>query len=96
MHSDTIIRIWRDGAARNLLWPLNQASRRLSSSPDLDARSFRGLGAKRDLLPQISFPIAPYEKSVRGVGELAELAGDEVRGLLADVDGVVADPLEAA
>ena len=33
---------------------------------------------------------------VRRVGELAELAGDEVRGLLADVDGVVADPLEAA
>ncbi len=32
----------------------------------------------------------------RGVGELAELAGDEVRGLLADVDGVVADPLETA
>ena len=33
---------------------------------------------------------------VRGVGELAELAGDEVCGLLADVDGVVTDPLEAA
>ena len=32
----------------------------------------------------------------RGVRELAELAGDEIRGLLADVDGVVADPLEAA
>ena len=31
-----------------------------------------------------------------GVRELAELAGDEVRRLLADVDGVVADPLEAA
>ncbi len=30
------------------------------------------------------------------VGELAELAGDEIGGLLADVDGVVADPLEAA
>ena len=34
--------------------------------------------------------------SPRRVGELAELAGDEVRGLLADVDRVVADPLEAA
>ena len=33
---------------------------------------------------------------VRGVGELAELAGDEVCGLLTDVDGVVSDPLEAA
>jgi RimK family alpha-L-glutamate ligase len=33
---------------------------------------------------------------VRGVGELAELAGDEIGGLLADVDGVVSDPLEAA
>ena len=32
----------------------------------------------------------------RGVGELAELAGHEVRDLLADVDGVVADPLDAA
>ena len=33
---------------------------------------------------------------VRRVGELAELAGDEIGGLLADVDGVVSDPLEAA
>ena len=33
---------------------------------------------------------------MRSVSELAELAGDEVRGLLADVDGMVADPLEAA
>ena len=33
---------------------------------------------------------------MRGVGELAELGGYEERGLLADVDGVVADPLEAA
>ena len=33
---------------------------------------------------------------VRGVRELTELARDEVRGLLADVDCVVADPLEAA
>src|SRR6266511_6057738 len=33
---------------------------------------------------------------VRRVRELAELAGDEVGGLLADVDGVVADPLETA
>ncbi len=33
---------------------------------------------------------------MRRVGELAKLAGDEVGGLLADVDGVVADPLEAA
>src|SRR6476659_11185893 len=31
---------------------------------------------------------------VRGVAELAELAGDEVRDLLADVDRVVADPLD--
>ena len=33
---------------------------------------------------------------MRGVRELAELAGDEVRGLLADVDGVISDPLQAA
>ena len=33
---------------------------------------------------------------VRGVGELAELSADEERRLLADVDGVVADPLQAA
>ena len=33
---------------------------------------------------------------MRRVRELAELPRDEVRGLLADVDGVVADPLEAA
>ena len=33
---------------------------------------------------------------VRRVRELAELAGDEEGGLLADVDGVVADALEAA
>jgi hypothetical protein len=33
---------------------------------------------------------------MRGVGELAELARDEVRRLLADVDRVVADPLDAA
>ena len=33
---------------------------------------------------------------MRGVGELVELAGDEVLDLLADVDGVVADPLDAA
>src|SRR5438876_1370 len=33
---------------------------------------------------------------VRGVRELAELAGDEVGGLLTDVDRVVADPLETA
>ena len=33
---------------------------------------------------------------MRGVRELAELARDEVRRLLADVDRVVADPLEAA
>src|SRR5205807_10389235 len=33
---------------------------------------------------------------VRGVGEFAELAGDEVGGLFADVDGVVADAFEAA
>ena len=33
---------------------------------------------------------------MRGVRELAELASDEERGLLADVDRVVADPLEAA
>jgi len=59
VHSDTIIRIWRDVAARNLLLPLNQARRRLFSSPDIDARSFRGLGAKRDLLSQMPFLIAP-------------------------------------
>jgi hypothetical protein len=39
---------------------------------------------------------ATFASSVRGVRELAELAGDEVGGLLADVDRVVADPLEAA
>jgi hypothetical protein len=33
---------------------------------------------------------------VRGVGELAELTGDEKRRLLADVDGVIADSLQAA
>src|SRR6201987_6353007 len=33
---------------------------------------------------------------VRGVGELAEQAGDDERDLLADVDRVVADPLQAA
>ena len=33
---------------------------------------------------------------MRGVAELAELAGDQVRDLLADVDRVVADPLDAA
>src|SRR5688572_7171261 len=33
---------------------------------------------------------------VRGVGELAELPAHQVGGLLADVHGVVADPLEAA
>ena len=32
---------------------------------------------------------------VRGVGELAELARDQVRGLFPDVDSVVADPLQA-
>src|SRR2546421_3617652 len=32
---------------------------------------------------------------MRGVRELTELAGHEIRGLLADVDGVVADPLQA-
>ena len=32
---------------------------------------------------------------MRRVGELAELAGDEIGDLLADVDGVVADPLDA-
>src|SRR5215203_3720555 len=32
---------------------------------------------------------------VRGVRELAELARHEIGDLLADVDGVVADPLEA-
>ena len=32
---------------------------------------------------------------MRCVRELVELAGDEVLGLLADVDGVVADPLDA-
>src|SRR5437764_10454137 len=31
---------------------------------------------------------------MRGIGELAELGGQQVSGLLADVDGVVADPLE--
>jgi DNA-binding response OmpR family regulator len=31
---------------------------------------------------------------VRGVGELAELGREQVRRLLADVDGMVADPLE--
>ena len=39
---------------------------------------------------------APRRLGMGRVGELAELAGDEVGGLLADVDGVVADPLEAA
>jgi hypothetical protein len=39
---------------------------------------------------------AAFASSVRGVRELAEIAGDEVSGLLADVDRVVADPLEAA
>ena len=34
-------------------------------------------------------------RAARRVRELAELAGDEVGGLLADVDRVVADPLEA-
>ncbi len=33
---------------------------------------------------------------MRGVGELGELAGHEERRLLADVDRVVADALEAA
>ena len=33
---------------------------------------------------------------MRGVGELAELAGHQVGHLLADVDGVVADPLDTA
>ena len=40
--------------------------------------------------------LAVRDALIAVVGELAELAGDEVRGLLADVDGVVADPLEAA
>ena len=35
-------------------------------------------------------------RRMRGVAELAELAGDEIDDLLADVDGVVADPLDAA
>ena len=39
---------------------------------------------------------AERARVVRGVGELAELAGREEGGLLADVDRVVADPLEAA
>ena len=39
--------------------------------------------------------LARAEPGVRSVRELAELAGDEVGDLLADVDGVVADPLEA-
>ena len=33
---------------------------------------------------------------MRGIRELAELRGQQVRHLLADVDRVVADPLEAA
>ena len=33
---------------------------------------------------------------MRGVAEFAELAGNEVNDLLADVDGVVADPLDTA
>ena len=33
---------------------------------------------------------------MRRVGELAEVTGDEVGDLLADVDGVIADPLDAA
>ena len=33
-------------------------------------------------------------RGVRGVAELAELAGDEIDDLLADVHGVVADPLD--
>ena len=41
------------------------------------------------------FLLAGRALGVRRVGELTELAGDEVRGLLADVDRVVADPLEA-
>ena len=40
---------------------------------------------KRSVLPR---------RRVRGVGELAELARHQVGGLLADVDRVVADPLE--
>src|SRR5687767_11353398 len=49
---------------------MNQASKRLSSSPEIDARSFRGLGAKRNLLPQIPFLIAPLR--IQLAGELAE------------------------
>src|SRR3954469_7420272 len=41
-------------------------------------------------VPRLRLP-----RRVRGVGELAELARDEVRDLLADVDGVVADALDA-
>jgi hypothetical protein len=40
--------------------------------------------------------LRPGHAGPGGVRELAELAGDEVGRLLADVDGVVADPLEAA
>src|SRR5215203_1616379 len=56
-------------------------------------RAFRDL---RDPGSAFADPGSCAGKSVRGVRELAELARDEVGGLLADVDGVVADPLEAA
>ena len=39
---------------------------------------------------------APGEAGPGGVGELAELTGNQVRRLLADVNCMVADPLEAA
>ena len=40
--------------------------------------------------------VDPAAGRMGGVGELAEQAGDDERDLLADVDGVVADPLEGA
>jgi MOSC domain-containing protein YiiM len=63
----------------------SQAARQAAKRP------FRGL---RDA-DSASAESASAGNSVGRVGELAELACDEVRGLLADVDGVVADPFQA-
>ena len=53
---------------------------------DAAARSEAGLGPAA---------VRPAVR-VRGVRELAKLTGDEEGGLLSDVDGVIADPLETA
>src|SRR6185312_2649665 len=76
--------------------------------PAPDRRRPRGPGPPRARMSRVLLSSSSFHLSVgsrcvslpagsmRRVRELVELAGDEVLGLLADVDGVVADPLDAA